>query len=123
MPNGNHPAAAVQDGLASLVKTQMEPKTFSTGSKGFYGQGKIEIGGRRYQAQVQAVLVGSKGNPKAKVQANADQARAAFITDLIDKGLEAKTFGSGNTGFRAQGKVQIGDQTYQASAQAVLLAK
>jgi hypothetical protein len=121
MPNGTH--TAVQDGLASLVKTQLQPKTFSTGSKGFYGQDKIEVGGKRYQAQVQAVLVGSKGNPRVKVQANADQARAALVTDLIDRGLEAKSFSTGKTGYRTQGKVQIGDQTYQASAQAVLLAK
>jgi hypothetical protein len=121
MPNGTH--TAVQDGLASLVKTQLEQKNFSTGSKGFYGQGKIEVGGKRYQAQVQAVLVGSKGNSRVKVQATADEARAALVADLVDKGLEAKTFSTGKTGFRAQGKVVIGDQTYQASAQAVLLAK
>jgi len=121
MPNGNH--TAVQDGLASLVKAQLQQKAFSTGSKGFYGQDKIVVGGRRYQAQVQAVLVGSKGNPRVKVQANAEQAKAALVTELIDKGLEAKAFSTGKTGYRTQGKVQIGDQTYQASAQAVLLAK
>lgn len=121
MPNGNH--TAIKDELASLVKARLEPKTFSTGSKGFYGQDKITIGGKRYQAQVSAVLVGSKGNPRVRVHANADQAQAALIADLIDKGVEAKTFSSGKTGYRAQGKVQIGDQTYQASAQAVLLAK
>jgi hypothetical protein len=121
MPNGTH--AAVHDGLVSLVKTQLQPKTFSTGSKGFYGQDKIEAAGQRYQAQVQAVLVGSKGNPRIKVQANADQAKAALVTDLIDRGLETKTFSTGKTGYRTQGKVQIGDQIYQASAQVVLLAK
>jgi hypothetical protein len=122
MPNGTR--TAVQDGLASLIKTQLEQKSFSTGSKGFYGQDKIEIGGgKRYQAQVQAVLIGSKGNARIKVQATADQARAALTADLVDKGLEAQTFSTGKTGYRAQGKVVIGDQTYQASAQAVLLAK
>ncbi len=40
------------------------PKDFKTGSKGFYGQGKIEIEGKRYQAQVQLVEIGSK--PKAE---------------------------------------------------------
>jgi hypothetical protein len=121
MSNGTQ--TAIQDGLASLVKTQLHQKNFSTGSKGFYGQEKIEAGGKRYQAQVMAVLVGSKGNPRVKVEANADQAKAALVTDLIDKGVPAVEFNSGKTGFRAQGKVQIGGQIYQSSVQAVLLAK
>jgi hypothetical protein len=121
MPNGNH--TAVKDELTSLVKAQLQPKTFSTGSRGFYGQDKITVGGKRYQAQVSAVLVGSKGNPKARVHASTDQAQAALVTDLIDKGVEPRTFSSGKTGYRTQGKVEIGGQTYQSSAQAVLLAK
>ncbi len=36
------------------------PKDFKTGSKGFYGQGKLEIEGKRYQAQIQLVEIGSK---------------------------------------------------------------
>lgn len=36
------------------------PKEFKTGSRGFYGQGKIEIDGKRYQAQIQIVEIGSK---------------------------------------------------------------
>lgn len=124
MANGTQTAkTAVQDALASLVKDQLDQKAFSTGSKGFYGQGKIDAAGKRYQAQVTAVLIGSKGNPKVKLQASPDQARGALVTDLIDKGVEPRTFSSGKTGFRAQGKVQIGGQTYQTSAQAVLLAR
>ena len=121
MANANH--TAVKDELASLVKAQLRPKTFSTGSKGFYGQDKIAVGGKRYQAQVSAVLVGSKGDPRARVHASSDQAQAALVTDLIEKGVEPKTFSSGRTGYRAQGKVEIGGQMYQASVQAVLLAK
>lgn len=121
MPNGTH--TAVQDSLAGLIKAQLHPQNFSTGSKGFFGQDKIEAGGKRYQAQVMAVLIGSKGNPRVKVQANADQAKAALVTELIDKGVPAVEFKTGKTGFRAQGKVQIGGQTYQSSVQAVLLAK
>jgi hypothetical protein len=117
----NDTQTAVQDGLTSLVKTQLRQKSFSTGSKGFYGQDKIEVGGKRYQAQVTAVLIGSKGNPRLKVQANAEQAQAALVTDLIEKGLAAKEFSSGKTGYRTQGKVQIGGQVFQAQAQAVLL--
>jgi hypothetical protein len=36
------------------------PKEFKTGSRGFYGQGKIEIDGKRYQVQIQLVEIGSK---------------------------------------------------------------
>lgn len=41
-----------------------EEKTFKTGSRGFYGMGKIAIGEKRYQVQVQLVEIGSK--PKAE---------------------------------------------------------
>ena len=36
------------------------PKTFKTGSRGFYGMDKAEIDGKRYQIQFQAVEIGSK---------------------------------------------------------------
>jgi hypothetical protein len=42
----------------------LDPKSFRTGSKGFWGQGKVQIGAHRYQVQVQAVQIGSK--PAAK---------------------------------------------------------
>ncbi len=36
-------------------------KNFSTGSKGYWAGGKLAMSdGRRYQVQVQAVLIGSK---------------------------------------------------------------
>ena len=35
-------------------------KEFKTGSKGYYANGKIEIEGKRYQAQIQIVEIGSK---------------------------------------------------------------
>jgi len=38
-------------------------KVFKTGSRGFFGMGKIQIGEKRYQVQVQLVEIGSK--PKA----------------------------------------------------------
>ncbi|NCP86238.1 MAG: hypothetical protein CO094_09370 [Anaerolineae bacterium CG_4_9_14_3_um_filter_57_17] len=37
-----------------------DPKEFKTGSKGFYSMGKISIGEKRYQVQVQMVEIGSK---------------------------------------------------------------
>ena len=35
-------------------------KLFKTGSRGFFGMGKIQIGEKRYQVQVQLVEIGSK---------------------------------------------------------------
>lgn len=35
-------------------------KDFKTGSRGFYANGKLEIDGKRYQAQIQLVEIGSK---------------------------------------------------------------
>lgn len=43
-----------------------DPKDFKTGSKGFYGMGKIQIGEKRYQVQVQMVEIGSKPKPDAE---------------------------------------------------------
>lgn len=35
-------------------------KLFKTGSRGYFGMGKIQIGEKRYQVQVQLVEIGSK---------------------------------------------------------------
>jgi len=42
-------------------------KVFKTGSRGFFGMGKLQIGEKRYQVQVQLVEIGSK--PKAEEKA------------------------------------------------------
>lgn len=42
-----------------------DAKTFKTGSRGFYGMGKIAIGDKRYQVQVQLVEIGSRPKPEA----------------------------------------------------------
>jgi len=42
------------------------PKDFKTGSKGFYANQKIEIGGKRYQLQIQLVEIGSKKQAENK---------------------------------------------------------
>jgi hypothetical protein len=42
----------------------LNEKQFSTGSTGFFGNGKIEIGDKKYQTQIQLVLVGSNPNKK-----------------------------------------------------------
>lgn len=41
-------------------------KDFKTGSKGFFGQGKMMAGGKNYQVQVQCVEIGSKPKEKQK---------------------------------------------------------
>jgi hypothetical protein len=47
------------DGKVLGVMT-VTPKNFKTGSRGFYANGKLEIDGKRYQAQIQLVEIGSK---------------------------------------------------------------
>jgi hypothetical protein len=42
----------------------LDKKDFKTGSKGYYGTGKMVAGGKRYQISIQAVEIGSK--PKEK---------------------------------------------------------
>lgn len=51
---------AVNGAMVSLM--QCGKKLFSTGSRGFWAGGKVEIGGKRYQVQVQLVEIGSKGS-------------------------------------------------------------
>ena len=41
-------------------------KVFKTGSRGFFGMGKIQIGEKRYQVQVQLVEIGSKAKAEGK---------------------------------------------------------
>jgi hypothetical protein len=42
------------------------PKEFKTGSRGFFGNGKVEIDGKRYQVQIQMVEIGSKKEAEPK---------------------------------------------------------
>lgn len=42
----------------------LDKKDFKTGSKGYYGQGKMVAGGKKYQINIQVVEIGSK--PKEK---------------------------------------------------------
>jgi hypothetical protein len=39
-------------------------KVFKTGSRGYFGMSKIQIGEKRYQVQVQIVEIGSKPKPE-----------------------------------------------------------
>jgi hypothetical protein len=112
---------SLNQALANMVKDSIQAKTFSSGSKGFHATGKLTEDGARYQAQAQAVLIGSKANPKVKVKATLDQAVAA-LADFAEEGLKPKTFSTGKTGYFATGKAEIGGQRFQVQAQAVRLA-
>ena len=56
-----------EDGKLLSIMT-VAPKNFKTGSRGFFGNGKLELDGKRYQMQIQLVEIGSKAaaaEPKA----------------------------------------------------------
>ena len=55
----NKATIVIEDKTLELA---LKEKEFSTGSKGFWAGEKLMLDdGRRYQVQVQAVLIGSKG--------------------------------------------------------------
>jgi autotransporter translocation and assembly factor TamB len=108
--------------LSGLIKSDLKAKDFKTGSKGFFGSAKITgADGTRYQAHAQAVLIGSKGDPKARARASVAEISAA-LTGLVQEGVPAADFKTGNTGYRTQGKVEAHGQRYQVNVQAVKLA-
>jgi hypothetical protein len=41
----------------------IDKKDFKTGSKGYYGTGKMVAGGKKYQISIQVVEIGSKPKP------------------------------------------------------------
>ncbi len=50
----------IKDGDKLVGMVAAMDKVFKTGSKGFFGMGKLQIGEKRYQVQVQLVEIGSK---------------------------------------------------------------
>jgi hypothetical protein len=62
--------AEIKNGEGQVLAAMTLPiKEFKTGSRGFYANGKVEIDGKRYQAQIQLVEIGSK---KAEAEAKAE---------------------------------------------------
>jgi len=55
-----------QSAAGPTAENPGEPNLFKTGSRGFFGMGKIQIGEKRYQVQVQLVEIGSKPKPEEK---------------------------------------------------------
>ena len=44
----------------------LDKKDFKTGSRGFYGIGKMVAGGKKYQINIQVVEIGSKPKEEEK---------------------------------------------------------
>ena len=54
----------VKAGDQVLVALGLAEKQFKTGSRGFHAQGKVEVDGKRYQANFLLVEIGSKPQKK-----------------------------------------------------------
>lgn len=57
--------------MEAVIKSENEEKSFplaekkfKTGSRGYYGFGKMEISGKRYQANLMLIEIGSKNQRK-----------------------------------------------------------
>ena len=97
-------------------------KVFSSGSQGFYRQGKIRLAdGTRYQAQVSAVLIGSKHDLTVGMTTNRED--IGFAAGPLVDSIEAKTFRTGRLGYYGQGKVKVGPERFQVSLQAVQIGE
>jgi len=48
-----------------LTTFELAEKQFKTGSRGFHAQGKVELDGKRYQANFLLVEIGSKPKKRA----------------------------------------------------------
>ncbi len=97
---------------------RMDFKVFSSGSQGFYRQGKLNLtSGKRFQTQITAVLIGSKHDLTIKLQASADEIIFA-LRPLIDD-IKPKEFRTGRVGYYVNGKIGVGVERYQVSIQAV----
>ncbi|WP_157430250.1 hypothetical protein [Actinomadura oligospora] len=110
----------MREALAGMISAGLERRNFSTGSKGFHAFGRIVLDGISYQAQAQAILVGSKGDPELVPEASTEEIGTALV-DLASRALTPKDFRSGRSGFLANGKVTVRGQRYQANVQAVRL--
>lgn len=61
MDNPNFVIAELKSDAGQMLSVlTVAPKEFKTGSRGFYANQKMEIGGKRYQVQIQLVEIGSK---------------------------------------------------------------
>jgi hypothetical protein len=100
----------------------LEFKVFASGSQGFFCQGKISTAaGNRFQAQVTAVLIGSKERLTMEVKTSRDDAVAEINRSL--ENLKPKEFRTGRTGYYGNAKFRVGDERFQLSMQAIHIAE
>ena len=53
--------ATIKDDLGQVLQViELNNKTFKTGSRGYHGYGKVPVNGKRYQANLILVEIGSK---------------------------------------------------------------
>ncbi len=101
---------------------RLEFKLFTSGSQGFYCQGKIVIeNSKRYQAQVTAVLIGSRNDLTITLQATKEEVAYALFP-ILDS-LQSKTFKTGRVGYYTNGKATVGMERFQVAIQAVQLGE
>lgn len=56
-------ATILVDGVTTGT-IELRPKEFNTGSRGYHGNGKIVINGKRYQVGANIVEIGTKPKPE-----------------------------------------------------------
>jgi len=53
--------ATIKDDLGQVLQViELEAKNFKTGSRGYHGHGKVPVNGKRYQANLLLIEIGSK---------------------------------------------------------------
>ncbi|MDE1858112.1 MAG: hypothetical protein KGI26_03480 [Thaumarchaeota archaeon] len=58
------PRIELYEGSQKVAEVGLPEKKFKTGSVGYWASQKVEINGKRYQAQFQLVQIGSKQQPE-----------------------------------------------------------
>jgi len=57
--------AVIRDNQGQIKQViSLEPKTFKTGSRGYHGNGKVNLNGGRYQVNFMLIEIGSKRKKK-----------------------------------------------------------
>jgi hypothetical protein len=111
------PLDRLSAGLSDMSE-KLEPKTFKSGSQGFFLTGKVPTGdGARYQCHVFVTLIGSKKDPTMRVLATNKEV-ASEMRPIWGE-LREHTFKAGSKGFKGQGKMVANNQKFWVNVQAV----
>jgi hypothetical protein len=120
-PLSRDTATAVPEATMGQLKQlceRLDFKVFSSGSQGFFKQKKlVDPTGLRYQAQISAVLIGSKADMTIEVRASREEVGYAVVPLL--RAVDEKKFSTGRVGLYGHGKVSVGSERYQVSVQLV----